>query len=60
MKSGLGEKIKIGRILYREYFMDLERNAYSGRIIAITHRLESAVLPAPAFFESPRVVSGQG
>jgi hypothetical protein len=50
MKSGLSERMKAGRILYREYFIDLERNAYSWRIVAITHRLENALLPAPTFF----------
>ena len=41
-----GEMMKTGRILHREY----ERNAYSWRIVAISHRLENSLLPAPAFF----------
>jgi hypothetical protein len=44
--AGLGEKMKTGRILHREYFIDLERNAYSWRIVAITHRLGNSFLPA--------------
>ena len=48
--AGLGERMKTGRILHREYFIDLERNAYSWRIVAITHRLGNSFLPAPAFF----------
>jgi hypothetical protein len=43
-------KDEISRIVHREYFIDLERNAYSWRIVAITHRLENPLLPAPAFF----------
>ncbi len=50
MKSGLGERMKTGRILHREHFIDLERNAYSWRIVAITHSLGRSFLPAPAFF----------
>jgi hypothetical protein len=50
MKSGLGESMKTGRILHRDYFIDLERNAYSWRIVAITHPLRNLVLPTPAFF----------
>jgi hypothetical protein len=46
----LGERMKTGRILHREYFIDLERNAYSWRIAAITHRLGKSFLQAPAFF----------
>jgi hypothetical protein len=38
------------RILHREYFIELERNVYSWRIVAITHRLENSFVPAPAFF----------
>ena len=46
----LGERMKTGRILYREYCIDLERNVYSWRIVSITHRLGKSFLPAPAFF----------
>jgi hypothetical protein len=46
----LGERMKTGRILHREYFIDLERNAYSWRIVAIAHRLGKLFLPAPDFF----------
>jgi protein-L-isoaspartate(D-aspartate) O-methyltransferase len=31
----LGERMKTGRILHREYFIDVERNVYSWRIAAI-------------------------
>jgi hypothetical protein len=48
--AGLGERMKTGRILHREYFIDLERNAYSWRIVAITHPLRKSFLPAPTFF----------
>ena len=48
--AGLGERMKTDRILHRDYFIDLERNAYSWRIVAITHRLGNSFLPAPAFF----------
>jgi hypothetical protein len=48
--AGLGERMKTGRILHREYFIDLERNAYSWRIVAITHPLRKSSLPAPTFF----------
>jgi hypothetical protein len=48
--AGSGERMKTGRILHREYFIDLERNAYSWRIAAITHRLGKSFLQAPAFF----------
>jgi hypothetical protein len=41
--------MKTTRIVHREYFIDLERNAYSWQIVAITHR--SAIFhPAPSFF----------
>ena len=30
--------MKTTRIVHREYFIDLERNAYSWQIVAITHR----------------------
>ena len=40
----LGERMKTGRILHREYFIDLERNVYSWRIVAITHRLGNSFL----------------
>ena len=50
MKTGLGERMKTSRILHREYFIDLERNAYSWRIVAIIHRLKESFLPAPTFF----------
>ena len=33
--AGLGEKMKTDRILHREYSIDLERNIYSWRIVAI-------------------------
>ena len=46
----LGERMKTRRILHREYFIDLERNVYSWRIVAISHRLENSPLPAPTFF----------
>jgi hypothetical protein len=46
----LGESMKTDRVLHREYFIDLERNAYSWRIVAITHRLRKSFLPVPAFF----------
>jgi hypothetical protein len=46
-----GERKKTRRrILHREYFIDLERNAYSWRIVALSHRLGNSLLPAPAFF----------
>ena len=48
--AGLGERMKTRRILHREYFIDLERNAYSWRIVAISHRLGKSPLPAPTFF----------
>jgi hypothetical protein len=48
--AGLGERMKTGRILHREYFIDLERNAYSWRIVAITHLLRKSFLAAPTFF----------
>jgi hypothetical protein len=48
--AGLGERMKTGRILHREYFIDLERNAYSWRIVAITHPLRKSPLPVPTFF----------
>jgi hypothetical protein len=41
-----GEMMKTGRILHREY----ERNAYSWRIVAITHPLRKSPLPVPTFF----------
>jgi hypothetical protein len=34
------------RILHREYFIELERNVYSWRIVAITHRLENSFKPS--------------
>jgi hypothetical protein len=43
-------RMKTCRILHREYFIKLERNAYSWRIVAITHRLGNSFLPTPAFF----------
>ena len=43
-------RMKTCHILHREYFINLERNAYSWRIVAITHRLGNSFLPAPAFF----------
>jgi hypothetical protein len=46
----LGERMKTGRILHHEYCIDLERNVYSWRIVAITHRLGKSFLRAPAFF----------
>ena len=45
----LGERMKTGRILHREYCIDLERNVYSWRIVSITHRLEKLVLPGTSF-----------
>ena len=48
----LGERMKTGRILHREYFIDLERNAYSWRIVAITHRLGKSFLPGASFLLS--------
>lgn len=42
--------MKARRILHREYFIDLERNAYSWQIVAINHRLEDSFVQAPAFF----------
>ena len=46
----LGERMKTGRVLHREYCIDLERNVYSWRIVAITHRLGKSFLQAPTFF----------
>ena len=46
--------MKTRRILHRDYFIDLERNAYSWRIVAVSHRLENSLLPAPAFFIRPK------
>ena len=46
----LGERMKTDRILHREHFIDLERNAYSWRVAAISHRLENSFVPASAFF----------
>ena len=48
--AGLGERMKTGRMLHREYVIDLERNAYSWRIVAIIHPLRKSSLPAPTFF----------
>ena len=48
--AGLGERMKTRRILHRQYCIDLERNVYSWRIVAITHRLGKSFLQAPAFF----------
>jgi hypothetical protein len=59
MKGGLGESMKTGRILHREYFIDLERNSYSWRIVAITHRLENSLVPAPAFFYPSKATAEQ-
>jgi hypothetical protein len=42
--------MKTDRILHREYFIDLERNVYSWRIAAITHRLGNSFLTGPTFF----------
>jgi hypothetical protein len=42
--------MKPGRILHRDYVIELERNAYSWRIIAITDPHRESFLPAPAFF----------
>ena len=46
--------MKTRRILHREYFIDLERNAYSWRIVSISHRLENSLLAAPASFIRPK------
>ena len=42
--------MKTDRILHREHFIDLERNAYSWRVAAISHQLGKSVLAAPTFF----------
>ena len=43
-------RMKTCHIPHREYFINLERNAYSWRIAAITHRLGNSFLPASTFF----------
>jgi hypothetical protein len=50
--------MKTARIVHREYFIDLERNAYSWQIVAITHR-SSGFLPAPSFFYPDRETAEQ-
>ena len=35
-QAEFGEGMKTGRILHREYCIDLERNVYSWRIVAVT------------------------
>ena len=51
--------MKTTRIAHREYFIDLERNAYSWQIVAITHRSSGSFLPAPSFFYPDRDTAEQ-
>jgi hypothetical protein len=52
--------MKTARIHHGEYFIDLERNAYSWRIVAITHHPSGSFLPlVPAFFYPDRTTAEQ-
>jgi hypothetical protein len=40
------------RDLYRDYFIDLEKDAQGWRVIAVTHSLKGSSLIGPAFYHS--------